>query len=255
MIIFYILHSGFVALSTLLLSLVYVILGWWYLLLPPFKRFRHFYYFIAVPWIFIVMRVFLYTRLKVIGKKNVDPKRGTLYICNHQSWIDVPFVLRYTHALAVAKKEVRRLPLVGLLIMYAGPIYVDRDDKSSRLSIVKSLIQVFKNNHSINIFPEGTRSRDGSLLKPNLAAIKLCYKLKVPVVPMSIEGTRDILPRKRFYLKCFQKVILKINEPIHPENFENDSLFAEACWGKVNTSHQEVLKEFFPNKYHQIYEN
>lgn len=223
--------------------------------MPKFKRFKLFYYIVQLPWIFFVIRGLLATRLKVIGKENVKTKRATLYICNHQSWLDVPILITYTKSVGISKKEVKYLPILGVLIMYAGPIFVDRLDKSSRIAILKEIVSAFKKGFSLTLYPEGTRSRDGRILKANTAVIKMCYKLNVPVVPAAIEGTIDILPRNRNYLKFFQKVVLKFSSPVYPENFDNEEEFARHCWNMVISNHKEILKEYFPSRYLILYNN
>lgn len=238
-----------VVILTFILSLFFVSTAWFFVFFPKYYRARIFEFFVSFPWIFIVLRIFLGVRLKIIGKKNVDRKRTTLYICNHQSWVDVPVLFRYSHAVGVSKKEIRRIPLVGVLMLYSGSIIiVDRDKKKSRLTSVKEIMRVLKNGFSIFLFPEGTRSRDGKILKANLAITRLCYKLNIPVIPASIEGTRNILPRNRIYLKFLQKVILKFNSPIFPNDYHTDDEFADSCWKRVKSSHQEILKKYFPEK-------
>jgi len=253
MAVIYLIYSVVVAISVEVFSLIQVLIFWWFLFLPKYKRFRLFFYIVAEPWIFFVVRFLLMTRLKVIGKKHIDNKRSSLYICNHQSWVDVPVLFKYTKAIGVSKKEVTRLPIVGVLIIYASPILVDRFDKSSRMGILKELIRNLKLGYSITLFPEGTRSRDGRILTSNNAAVRLCYKLNVPVVTSSIEGTRDILPRKRIYLKFFQRVVLKFNPPIYPKDFKDEEEFTEHCWNTVINTHKEILKEYFPKKFSIIY--
>lgn len=248
MIIIYLIYSCIASLAILLYSLLFVVLFWWYLFIPKHIRFKTFYYFVAVPWIFVVLRIFLLTRLKIIGKKNVDPKRTTLYICNHQSWVDVPIIIRYSRSTGVSKKEVVGLPLVGALILYAGAILVDRVDNSSRIGIIKELISVFKKNISITLFPEGTRSKDGKLLTPNKAVIKLCYKLNVSVVPVAVEGTKEILPKGRIYFKFFQKAIMQFSEPVFPKDFKNEEEFSDHCWNKVIETHNSIIKKYFPDR-------
>ncbi|MBN2546006.1 MAG: 1-acyl-sn-glycerol-3-phosphate acyltransferase [Spirochaetes bacterium] len=249
----YFFYSMLLAILVEIFSLIQVLLFWWFLLLPKYKRFRLFFYVVAEPWIFFVVRFLLMTRLKVIDKKHIDNNRTSLYICNHQSWVDVPVLFKYTKALGVSKKEVTRLPIVGLLIIYASPILVDRVNINSRMGILKELIRNLKQGYSITLFPEGTRSSDGKILTSNNAAVKLCYKLNIPVVTSSIEGTRDILPRKRFYLKFFQRVVLKFNPPLYPKDFKNEDEFAEQCWNAVINTHKEILREYFPKKFSQIY--
>ncbi len=144
MIFVYYLYSAIISILTLILSLFYVVTCWWFLFLPKYKRYKYFDFLIVSSWTFIVNHLFLGMRIKCIGLENIDIKRTTMYICNHQSWLDIPVVIRYTHTICLSKKQVRRLPLVGLLIIYAGPIIVDRDDQASRISSVKEIIGVFK---------------------------------------------------------------------------------------------------------------
>lgn len=248
MVIIYYIYSIIITTLTLLISLFFVLTGWWFLFLPKYYRYRLYAFLIVKPWYFLVVRILLAARVKIIGKKNIVKDRKTLYICNHQSWVDIPFVTRFVKTFGVAKKQVRRLPLVGLLIIYGGSIIVDRDDTKSKLHVVKELIKVFKKGFSVFIFPEGTRSIDGKLLEPNYAVIKLCYKLNVPVVPCTIEGTRDILPRKRVYIKFFKKVVYQFNDPLYPKDFKNDEEFAVTCWSNVENSHKQIVNKYFPEK-------
>lgn len=244
----YYLYSIMVILSTSLLSLFYIVTCWWFLFLPKYKRYKLFDFLVVYPWVSIVNNIFLGMRLKLIGSEYIDIKRTTMYICNHQSWLDIPVVIKQTHTICLSKKQVRRMPLVGLLIVFAGPIIVDRDDQSSRISSVKEIISVFKKGYSLALFPEGTRSMDGKLIKPNTAMIKLCYKLNIPVVSTAVEGTRDVLPRNRLYMKFLQKVVLKFNPPIYPEDFNNEENFVNACWDKVKETHNDILMNFFPER-------
>jgi 1-acyl-sn-glycerol-3-phosphate acyltransferase len=245
MLVLYYLFTAILAILTLLMSLFFVVFFWFFLFLPKYKRFNLFANIVMTPWTFIFNNFLLGIRIKKIGLEYIDKKRTTLYICNHQSWMDIPIFNKYTHTLSLSKKEVRRLPLVGLLIIYAGPIIVDRQNQSSRIGSVKEIIGVLKKGYSLSLFPEGTRSKDGKLIQPNTAIIKLCYKLKIPVVSAAIEGTRDILPRGRYFFKFGQKVVLKFNAPLYPKDFKNEEDFAEKCWNKIKQTHLNILKEFF----------
>jgi 1-acyl-sn-glycerol-3-phosphate acyltransferase len=250
--VIYFFYSLLVTILTLSMSLIYVVTCWWFLILPKYKRFKLFYIIVMIPWTFVFNRLLLAMRIKLLGLENVDQKRTTLYICNHQSWVDIPVIFRYCRTTGISKKQVLFLPLIGQLIYYASVILVDRGDQKSRLHIVKVLIEVFRKGVSIVLFPEGTRSRDGRLLKPNNAVAKLCFKMNIPVVPIAIEGTNDILPRKRLYLKFLQRVVVKMNPPVIPKDFKDEEEFADACWNKVIESHESILKEYFPSKYEKM---
>jgi 1-acyl-sn-glycerol-3-phosphate acyltransferase len=242
------LANGIAAILILSFSAFYALIGWWLLFIPKQKRYKYADNFMVFLWAFFVNRVALLIRLKVIGKGYVDKKRTSLYICNHQSWNDIPIVIRYSHATGVAKKEVAQIPIVGILIQYAGALLFDRDDKSSRLSVIKDMITYFKNGTSLCIFPEGTRSLDGTLLAPNLTTLKLCYKMGIPVVPTAIEGTRNVLARHKKLFNFFQKTVIQFTPPIYPKDFATEEIFSKTCWETVITTHTEICDLYFKKK-------
>ena len=245
MIIINLIFSFFAGIFTLILSLFFLLISWWLIFVPRNKREKIARYVLIQPWTFIFNHFIMLIRLKVIGKENVKTNRATLYICNHQSWADIPVVVPKTKAAALSKKEVVAIPLVGFLTVLAGGIFFDREEQSSRMAIVKELIEFFKNGYSLCYFPEGTRSKDGNLLEPNLALVKLAFKLKIPVVPIAVEGTRNVIQKGRIYYKFFQKVVLKFGEPILPENFKTDIEFSNYAWEMVKKIHTEIKNNYF----------
>ena len=209
--IFYYIATVILTILVSIVSVFFIITEWWLLFIPRYKRYKMSDPFLIIPWT-IVLNTLTGLRVKVLNKQYVDKKRTTLYICNHQSWIDIPTLLSSTHASALSKKEV---------------------------------IDMLKKGYSLCVFPEGTRSFDGNLLEPNITLIKLCYKLNVCVVPAAIEGSRNALQKGNYYMKFFQKVVLKYAEPLYPKDFKNDEEFAKACWGKVTETHTEIKTTYF----------
>ena len=187
-------------------------------------------------------------KMKLIGLEFVDRKRQQFISATISLGLIFRVVTRYTHTVTLSKKEATYIPFIGVLIKFAGPVIVDRDDTSSRLKVVKEIIALLKQGYSLTLFPEGTRTKDGKLMEPNNAMVKLCYKLNIPVVAAALEGTRDVLPRNRFYVKCFQKVVLKFNSPLYPKDFKNEEEFSVSCWKKVVDTHNEILENYFPEK-------
>ncbi len=228
-----------------LASFVYIVLFCWLIFLPNYKRIPASYWTFIRPWVFIVNRVSLLMRLRVIGKQNFDRKKPALVICNHQSWVDIPVLVGISGAPGVSKKEVTLIPFIGILTVYGGAVFFDRKNPSSRTQIIKQVIGILKRGYPICLFPEGTRSVDGDLLEPNTALIKMCYKNNISVVPAAIEGTRAILPPKRLYLRYFRKVVLEFNEPVKPSDFASADEFASFCWKRVEETHNKILLEHF----------
>ncbi len=228
-------------------STICIILLWWLMLIPKHKRYAVAHIFLIIPWCSLFCFIY-FIRVKVIGKEYIDKKRTTLYICNHQSWVDIPLLLLNNHATILAKEEVKSIPFIGLLIQYAGTLTFKRDEKNSRLSVVKEVITLFKGGHSFCLFPEGTRTNKGELLEPNLTLIKLCYKLNIPVVSSAISGSYNMLPRGRYYLGFFKNISLKYAPPTYPKDFENDEDFANACWSKVVDTYNDLTENRFVEK-------
>ena len=229
----------------ILVSIFFLIIDCWLLLVPINKRRKVAQNVLITPWCFFVTRFVFLMRVKIYGKEFVDKNKTALYICNHQSWADIPTFTALTPAAGLSKWQVRHIFLIGILSMMAGAIFFEREDMKSRLGVVKKIMKCFKDNVSISYFPEGTRSRDGSLLKANLTLVKLAYKMKIPVVPCTIEGTKDVIKRGRKYFRFLQKVVIKYNKPMIAEDFENEDDFANACWQVVVDSHDEILKTEF----------
>ena len=238
--IFDIIWSVIAAVEIMLLSIIFVIIDFWLIFVPIKYRNKVARYVLIVPWCWTINTLIYFIRLKVIGKEYLDRNRTTIYICNHQSWIDASTFGHITPASSLAKSQVKNIPLVGLLVIYAGGILFDRETQSSRLGIVKLMMKTLKDGISICFFPEGTRSRDGNLLRPNLSLIKLAYKMKIPVVPAALNGTRDVVQKGRPYFRFFRKVVIKYNPPMNPADFADEDSFAAACWGKVEETYKEI---------------
>ena len=152
---------------------------------------------------------------KVEGLHNI-PKEGPVIVAsNHESYFDfICFMAvcpRKIHYLAAEKFFESRLwrPLMHL----TGQIKVDRknDDKSEVHQLVHSALQ---QGRMIGIFPEGTRSQDGKLLKAYTGVAKFALKTKAPIVPVGMIGTYEIMSRHDKFPK-FRKARIKIGEPMH----------------------------------------
>ena len=109
MLFIYYIYTAILAVLTLLLSLFFVVTCWFFLFFPKYKRFKFFDFLVMSPWTFIFNNFLLGIRIKLFGLEHIDSKRTTLYICNHQSWVDIPIVNKYTHTVSLSKKQVRRL--------------------------------------------------------------------------------------------------------------------------------------------------
>ncbi|MFQ6082254.1 MAG: lysophospholipid acyltransferase family protein [Candidatus Aminicenantia bacterium] len=143
-------------------------------------------------------------KIEVLGLEKIDPRGTYVYMANHQSFIDGPLLFKLIPqpVRVLLKKEVFRVPLVGAGMKRIGFIPINRQDKfGAKKSIGLAVEKIKEKGYSFLIFPEGTRSLDGALLPFKRGGFVLAIKSGVPVVPISIIGSRNILPKKSFFIK------------------------------------------------------
>lgn len=132
----------------------------------------------------------------VEGAENIDPKQSYVIVANHQSHYDV-FVLYGWLGVDfkwVMKKELRRIPVLGIACEKLGHIYIDRSDPRSAVASLQAAKSRIVNGTSVLFFPEGTRSLTGHLGPFKKGAFQMALDLGLPILPVTIAGTRKILP-------------------------------------------------------------
>lgn len=120
-----------------------------------------------------------------------------VFVANHQSWFDIPalVVVLPGSIRFLAKKELGRVPLFGRALRAAGHIEIDRHDLGSAVEAYRGAAEEIRMGLSAMVFAEGTRSRDGRLLPFKKGPFVLAIVARVPVVPVYVEGGREVLPR------------------------------------------------------------
>lgn len=160
-------------------------------------------------------------RLRVRGMENIDFGRPYVFMANHASLIDAPllFLIFPVPVRIFPKRELFKIPVIGKGMERVGFIPVDRGDSSKgRMAIEKGVEMIKEKGWSFLIFPEGTRSWNGNLLPFKKGGFILSIKSGIPIVPITIKGTREILPRGKFSVKK-GAVTVKFHEPISPEGY------------------------------------
>jgi 1-acyl-sn-glycerol-3-phosphate acyltransferase len=134
--------------------------------------------------------------VKVTGRENIDPEQSYVIVANHQSFYDV-YVLYGFLGIDfkwVMKQEMRSIPGLGIGCEKLGHIFIDRSNHAAALASIKSAQSKIVNGTSVVFFPEGTRSRDGALRKFKKGAFHFARDLDLPILPVTIVGTQDVLP-------------------------------------------------------------
>jgi 1-acyl-sn-glycerol-3-phosphate acyltransferase len=163
-------------------------------------------------------------QLVVHGQENVDPKRPTIYVANHQSTLDIPalFLAVPVNFRYVAKSQLKWVPFVGVYLWFAGHILVNRSHRQAAITSLQAAGRKIRGGTSIFLYPEGTRSPDGRILPFKKGPFALALEARVPICPVTIEGTRKIMPKNSWNIVP-GPVHVTIGKPIDTTGFaDND---------------------------------
>ncbi|OHD67842.1 MAG: acyl-phosphate glycerol 3-phosphate acyltransferase [Spirochaetes bacterium RBG_16_49_21] len=163
--------------------------------------------------------------VKVSGRGNIAEKQSYVIVSNHQSQYDI-FVLYGWLGVDfkwVMKQELRKVPGIGIGCEKIGHIFIDRSNHESAIASLNAAKEKIVNGTSVLFFPEGTRSRDVALGPFKKGAFKMAIDLGLPILPITIAGTRNILPSNT--MKLFPgKAHMIIHEPIDISGFNDANL-------------------------------
>ncbi len=169
---------------------------------------------VANLWARMLLRL-ASTRVHVIGKENVLKDKPQIFMANHQSDFDILIVLAHIPGQFrwIAKKELFKIPLFGKAMRNAGYIEIDRQNHEKALKSLDEAAQKIREGKSVVTFPEGTRSRDGKIKPFKQGMFYLAIQAGVPIVPISIIGASEIMPKRSLLVKP-GKITMVIDRPV-----------------------------------------
>lgn len=141
--------------------------------------------------------------IEAAGLDRIDPRTPYVYMANHESFLDGPILFAVIPRLirVILKKEIFRVPILGPSMRFVGFVSVDRKGaKGGKKSIDQAARLMAEYGFSFLVFPEGTRSRDGHLQPFKRGGFFLAMAGGVPIVPVTIRGTFELMPRGRFFI-------------------------------------------------------
>ena len=158
--------------------------------------------------------------VKVEGRENLKEGQSYVFVANHQGIFDVFLIYGYLNRKFkwMMKYQLRRVPLVGIACQYAHHIFVDKRGPSKIRKTYDEAREILKEGMSLVVFPEGSRTFTGHMGFFRRGAFMLADELQLPVVPLTINGSFEIMPRMRdMHFVNWHPLSLTIHKPIPPK--------------------------------------
>ena len=186
-------------------------------------------------------------RVEVSGQENLPANQPVIFMANHQSNFDILAVLGYIPVQFrwISKKEVFRTPLMGPAMKRAGYISIDRGNRPRAIESLDEAARTIRHGKSVMTFPEGTRSMDGAIHPFKKGLFYLALKAGVPIMPVSIVGSRPIMPKKSLTITP-GKISLIIAKPVDVSSYSlrnRDDL--------MQTVHDIISDNFYRSSSHE----
>jgi len=159
-------------------------------------------------------------KVRVEGMEHLNGKGPYIFMSNHQGYYDIftlqshlPYQFKW-----LAKKELFSVPFLGWTMAAVGYISIDRGGTRDTVGAMNEAAQKIRDGMSVVIFPEGSRSPDGSIQPFKKGGFTLAIKSKVPIVPIAISGSRDIIPKDRLTVTAGE-IRMFVGPPIEIQHY------------------------------------
>lgn len=179
-------------------------------------------YYPAMVWakVFCILSL---VKVSVRGRENIDERTSYVFVANHQGAYDIFSVYGYLgHNFKwMMKKSLRKIMLVGYTCQKCGHIFVDRSSPTAIRRTIETAEKRLRDGMSLVVFPEGARTFTGKMGPFKKGAYQLALEFRLPLVPVTIDGSFGIMPRTR-YVPRPGRIVLTIHKPIAPPADEAD---------------------------------
>ena len=168
-------------------------------------------------------------KVRTLGLDKIDPARTYIFMSNHISNLDPPITLPLIprRTSVMVKIGLFKVPILGPIMRIGSLVPVDRGNRDAGITAVRDAVKAIEQGLNMSIYVEGKRSFDGKLLPFKKGPFYLAQECKVPVVPITISGTEEVMPKARFAIRP-GTVTVQFHDPIEPSDFgERDCLMAK----------------------------
>ncbi len=169
-------------------------------------------------WSWFIVRILLLP-VKVEGRENLDDKQSYVFVSNHQGAFDIFLIYGFLNRNFkwMMKRQLHKMPLVGLACEASHQIFVDKRGPSKIRQTYDKAREILKEGMSLVVFPEGARTFTGHMGLFRRGAFMLADDLQLPVAPLTINGSFDVMPRMRDgHFVIWHPLTLTIHKPIPP---------------------------------------
>jgi 1-acyl-sn-glycerol-3-phosphate acyltransferase len=156
-------------------------------------------------------------RTRVVGKENLPRDGGFLLAPSHRSMMDIPFAAVVTNRRIrfMGKQSLFSLPVIGPIFTWLGGFPVARDGTDRKA--VRDSVEMLRSGEVLCVFPEGTRQNGPKIQPLQPGAAYLALRSGVPIVPIGMAGTEEILRASQTPIPRFGRVVLVVGAPIVPD--------------------------------------
>ncbi|MBL7703729.1 MAG: 1-acyl-sn-glycerol-3-phosphate acyltransferase [Ferruginibacter sp.] len=194
-------------------SIFFTVLGRSFIRLQVREKGKYIYHLLVSKACWFLIYVMGNVKKNIINPGKEDLKKPAIIICNHQSSLDiVPLIMLYPKILMLTNKKKWNAPIFGPVIRMADYFPTEEIEQN-----VDRIADRMKHGYSLVIFPEGTRSEDGTIGRFHKGAFYLAEKLQADILPIIIHGTNHTLTKKDSLLKNGQ-LTLKYLPRIKPDD-------------------------------------
>jgi 1-acyl-sn-glycerol-3-phosphate acyltransferase len=224
-------------------ALIWLLTFWWDRRLWLLHRY-------SIVWSLFYIWVNPFWKIDFKGKENIRKGQSYIIVSNHQSAFDIVLLYRlWMHFKWVAKRELFKVPVIGWNLWLNKHIAIDRTSLKGARKMITEAQKNLNMRNSVLIFPEGTRSTDGIIKRFRDGAFVLAKKTNFPILPVVIEGSMEVFPKKGYVLKGSQTFRMRILPEISPESYQNKSVdeLTKEVHNIMTIEHQKLAPQYYKN--------
>lgn len=179
-------------------------------------------YYPEIYWARLFCRL-NFVSVSVSGRENINRDTSYVFVANHQSAYDIFSLFGWLgHNFRwMMKESLRKIPFVGWACKAAGQIFVDNSSVTSTRHTMEAAEKQLSGGMSLVVFPEGARTWDGNMRRFKKGAFRLAVEFNLPVVPVTIKGAFEVMPRFKMLPKPGH-ISITIHKPIRPDTDGHD---------------------------------